>query len=144
MKKRGYTLLELIIVMAILVVLMPAAVKGSSVYNLIDNITVHSLKSDIANLISFAKHYSYNTGNTGRLEIDNIKGEISFVDTKNELTKNTIAKVTLPKGYDFLERFNISVSNKGVVSGDSIIFKSLSGEYHKVTISVGIDFVNIY
>ena len=144
MKKRGYTLLELIIVMAILVVLMPAAVKGSSVYNLIDNITVHSLKSDIANLISFAKHYSYNTGNTGRLEIDNIKGEISFVDTKNELTKNTIAKVTLQKGYDFLERFNISVSNKGVVSGDSIIFKSLSGEYHKVTISVGIDFVNIY
>lgn len=144
MKKRGYTLLELIIVMAILVVLMPAAVKGSSVYKLIDNITVHSLKSDIANLISFAKHYSYNTGNTGRLEIDNIKGEISFVDTKNELTKNTIAKVTLPKGYDFLERFNISVSNKGVVSGDSIIFKSLSGEYHKVTISVGIDFVNIY
>lgn len=144
MKKRGYTLLELIIVMAILVVLMPAAVKGSSVYNLIDNITVHSLKSDIANLISFAKHYSYNTGNTGRLEIDNIKDEISFVDTKNELTKNTIAKVTLPKGYDFLERFNISVSNKGVVSGDSIIFKSLSGEYHKVTISVGIDFVNIY
>lgn len=144
MKKRGYTLLELIIVMAILVVLMPAAVKGSSVYNLIDNIIVHSLKSDIANLISFAKHYSYNTGNTGRLEIDNIKGEISFVDTKNELTKNTIAKVTLPKGYDFLERFNISVSNKGVVSGDSIIFKSLSGEYHKVTISVGIDFVNIY
>lgn len=144
MKKRGYTLLELIIVMAILVVLMPAAVKGSSVYNLIDNITVHSLKSDIANLISFAKHYSYNTGNTGRLEIDNIRGEISFVDTKNELTKNTIAKVTLPKGYDFLERFNISVSNKGVVSGDSIIFKSLSGEYHKVTISVGIDFVNIY
>ncbi len=136
--------MELIIVMAILVVLMPAAVKGSSVYNLIDNITVHSLKSDIANLISFAKHYSYNTGNTGRLEIDNIKGEISFVDTKNELTKNTIAKVTLPKGYDFLERFNISVSNKGVVSGDSIIFKSLSGEYHKVTISVGIDFVNIY
>ena len=144
MKKRGYTLLELIIVMAILVVLRPAAVKVSSVYNLIDNITVHSLKSDIANLISFAKHYSYNTGNTGRLEIDNIKGEISFVDTKNELTKNTIAKVTLPKGYDFLERFNISVSNKGVVSGDSIIFKSLSGEYHKVTISVGIDFVNIY
>lgn len=144
MKKRGYTLLELIIVMAILVVLMPAAVKGSSVYNLIDNIIVHSLKSDIANLISFAKHYSYNTGNTGRVEIDNIKGEISFVDTKNELTKNTIAKVTLPKGYDFLERFNISVSNKGVVSGDSIIFKSLSGEYHKVTISVGIDFVNIY
>ncbi len=136
--------MELIIVMAILVVLMPAAVKGSSVYKLIDNITVHSLKSDIANLISFAKHYSYNTGNTGRLEIDNIKGEISFVDTKNELTKNTIAKVTLPKGYDFLERFNISVSNKGVVSGDSIIFKSLSGEYHKVTISVGIDFVNIY
>ena len=136
--------MELIIVMAILVVLMPAAVKGSSVYNLINNITVHSLKSDIANLISFAKHYSYNTGNTGRLEIDNIKGEISFVDTKNELTKNTIAKVTLPKGYDFLERFNISVSNKGIVSGDSIIFKSLSGEYHKVTISVGIDFVNIY
>ena len=136
--------MELIIVMAILVVLMPAAVKGSSVYNLIDNITVHSLKSDIANLISFAKHYSYNTGNTGRLEIDNIRGEISFVDTKNELTKNTIAKVTLPKGYDFLERFNISVSNKGVVSGDSIIFKSLSGEYHKVTISVGVDFVNIY
>lgn len=144
MKKRGYTLLELIIVMAILVVLMPVAVKGSSVYKLIDNITVHSLKSDIANLISFAKHYSYNTGNTGRLEIDNIKGEISFIDTKNELTKNIIAKVTLPQGYDFLERFNISVSNKGVVSGDSIIFKSLSGEYHKVTISVGIDFVNIY
>ena len=84
MKKRGYTLLELIIVMAILVVLMPVAVRSSSVYKLIDNITVHSLKSDIANLISFAKHYSYNTGNTGRLEIDNIKGEISFVDTKNE------------------------------------------------------------
>ena len=144
MKKRGYTLLELMIVMAILVVLMPVAVRSSSVYKLIDNITVHSLKSDIANLISFAKHYSYNTGNTGRLEIDNIKGEISFIDTKNELTKNIIAKVTLPQGYDFLERFNISVSNKGVVSGDSIIFKSLSGEYHKVTISVGIDFVNIY
>ena len=144
MKKRGYTLLELMIVMAILVVLMPVAVRSSSVYKLIDNITVHSLKSDIANLISFAKHYSYNTGNTGRLEIDNMKGEISFIDTKNELTKNIIAKVTLPQGYDFLERFNISVSNKGVVSGDSIIFKSLSGEYHKVTISVGIDFVNIY
>lgn len=136
--------MELMIVMAILVVLMPVAVRSSSVYKLIDNITVHSLKSDIANLISFAKHYSYNTGNTGRLEIDNMKGEISFIDTKNELTKNIIAKVTLPQGYDFLERFNISVSNKGVVSGDSINFKSLSGEYHKVTISVGIDFVNIY
>lgn len=144
MKKRGYTLLELIVVMSILVVLMPIAVKGSSVYKFIDNITAYSLKNDIANLISFAKHYSYNTGNTGRLEIDNINGEISFIDTKNELTKNIIAKVTLPKGYNFLAGFNISVSNKGVVSGDSIIFKSLSGGYHEVTISVGIDFVNIY
>ena len=144
MKKRGYTLLELIIVMAILVVLMPIIVKGSSVYKLIDNITADSIKSDIANLISFAKHYSYNTGNTGRLEIDNKKGEISSIDTENELTKNTIAKVTLPEGFEFLAGFNIPVSNQGIVSGDSIIFKSLSGEYHKVTISVGIDLVNIY
>lgn len=143
MRKKGYTLLELIIVMAILVV-MPIAVKGKSYYQFIDNITTNSLKNDIANLISFAKQYSYRTGNTGRLEIDNIKGEISFVDTKNELTKNIVAKVTLPKGYEFLEDFNIAVSNQGVISSDSIVFKSLSGEYHKVTISVGIDLVNIY
>lgn len=144
MKKRGYTLLELIVVMAILVVLMPIVLKGKSTYKLIDNITANSLKCDIANLISFAKHYSYNTGNTGRLEINNIKGEISFIDTKSELTKNIIAQVTLPSGYEFVSGFNISVSNKGVVAGDSVIFKSLSGEYHKVTVSVGIDLVNIY
>lgn len=144
MKKTGYTLLEIIIVMAILVAVIPTVVKGKSVYKFIDNITTTSLKNDIANLISFAKQYSYKTGSTGRLEIDNIKGEISFVDTKNELTKKIIAKVTLPKGYEFLEDFNIGVSNQGVISSDSIIFKSLSGEYHKVTISVGIDLINIY
>lgn len=144
MKKRGYTLVELIVVISILLVLIPMMINGKAIYKLIDNITANSLKGDIASLISFAKHYSYNTGNTGKLEINNEKGEIYFIDTKSEISKNIIAKVTLPKGYKFVEGFKIPVSNKGVVSGDSINFKSLTGEYYKVTISVGIDLVNIY
>lgn len=144
MKKKGYTLLEVIIVMAILTILIPIVIRGTETYRFIDNITSKSLKSDIANLISFAKQYSYNTGNAGRLEINLSKGEIAFIDVKSELTKNVVAKVTLPKGYSFVEDYYIFVSSKGVVSSDSIMFKSLTGEQHKVTISVGIDLVNIY
>lgn len=144
MKKKGYTLLELIVVLGILSVLFSISIKGIKDNSIMDNIASKSLKNDIANLISFAKHYTYNTGNTGKIEINNISGEISFIDTKSEITKNIIATVTLPTGYEFLETFNIGVSNKGVVSGDSIIFKGLNGKYHEVTISVGIDYVNIY
>ena len=144
MRKRGYTLIEVIVVIAILLVIMPIFINGKSTYKLIDTITSKSLKNDIANIISFAKHYSYNTGNTGRLEINTLSGEILFIDTKNEITKNIIVKVTLPKGYKFVSDFKIPVSSKGVVSSNSIIFKSLTGEYHEVTISVGIDLVNIY
>ena len=61
MRKRGYTLIEVIVVIAILLVIMPIFINGKSTYKLIDTITSKSLKNDIANIISFAKHYSYNT-----------------------------------------------------------------------------------
>ena len=72
------------------------------------------------------------------------RGTISFIDTRNLLNRNVIAEMTLPNGYKFLESFNISISANGVVSSDSIILRDLNGEYHKVTILVGVDLVNIY
>lgn len=144
MKKRGVTLIEIIVVIAILSLLVSISFKSSTIKNVINTITTQSVKSDISNLISFAKSYCYSTGNPGKLEVNQKRGTISFIDTRNLLNRNVIAEMTLPNGYKFLESFNISVSTNGVVSSDSIILRDLNGEYHKVTILVGVDLVNVY
>ena len=107
-------------------------------------ITVRSIENDISNLLSFAKQYSYANGNTGKIVINKTTGNISFIDTDSNLNRKVIANVTLPDGYNFLENFDLLISNKGVISADTIVIKDINGEYHKVTISVGVDLINIY
>lgn len=143
-KMKGSTLIEVIIVLAIFSLLMAISFNFSAFKYIMNNITIRSVENDISNLLSFAKQYCYANENTGKIVISKTNSNMSFIDTDSNLNRKVLAIVTLPEGYSFLESFDLVISNKGVISADTIIVKDLNGKYHKITISVGVDLISIY
>ena len=80
--KRGYTLIELIIVLAIVAILMLPTLNISKSYiEAIGKVKGKSIINDISNLISYSKYYCRYYSGYGVIEINSSKGKITFKDT---------------------------------------------------------------
>ena len=141
--KRGYTLIELMIVLAIIVILMLQTLNVSKSYReVIGRIKGKSIVNEISNLISYSKYYCRHYDSYGLIEVNSSEGKITFKDT---LGKSKIIKtILLEDGFKFTSNNSLSINKMGHIDSDTIRIIDKEGKVYKVTISTGVDTVNIY
>ena len=77
--KRGYTLIELIIVLAIIAILMLPTLNISKSYReVIGRVKGKSIMNEISNLLSYSKYYCRHYDSYGVIEINSNEGKITF------------------------------------------------------------------
>ena len=141
--KRGYTLIELIIVLAIIAILMLPTLNISKSYiEAIGKVKGKSIINDISNLISYSKYYCRHYSSYGVIEINSSKGKIIFKDTSGK--SKVIKTITLEDGFRFVSNNSLSINKLGHVQSGTIRIMDKNSKLYKVTISTGIDTVNIY
>lgn len=142
--KKGYTLIELIVVLAIIAILMVPALNISKSYReVIDRVKGKSIMNEISNLLSYSKYYCRHYESCGLIEINSYEGKITFKDTSG---KSKIMKtIVLEEGFKFTSNNSFDVSKIGhILKSDTIRIISKEGKVYRVTISTGVDTVNIY
>ena len=141
--KRGYTLIELIIVLAIVAILMLPTLNISKSYiEAIGKVKGKSIINDISNLISYSKYYCRYYSGYGVIEINSSKGKITFKDTSGK--SKVIKTITLEDGFRFVSNNSLSINKLGHVQSGTIRIMDKNGKLYKVTISTGVDTVNVY
>ncbi|MBS4956631.1 MAG: prepilin-type N-terminal cleavage/methylation domain-containing protein [Clostridium sp.] len=141
--KRGYTLIELIIVLAIVAILMLPTLNISKSYiEAIGKVKGKSIINDISNLISYSKYYCRYYSGYGVIEINSSKGKITFKDTSGK--SKVIKTITLEDGFRFVSNNSLSINKLGHIQSGTIRIMDKNGKLYKVTISTGVDTVNVY
>ena len=142
--KKGYTLIELIIVLAIISILILPSINISKSYSeSIMRIKGKSIANEIGNLISYGKSYCRYYDILGLIEINKEEGKIVFKDISGR-TK-IIKTIFLEDGFKFVTNDTFSISKLGnIQKSDTIRGIDKNGKLYKVTISTGIGSVNIY
>ncbi|MGL5354642.1 MAG: type II secretion system protein, partial [Clostridium sp.] len=91
MKKRGYTLIELVAVMAILSILLGSGFTIVSIMrNLKNEVEFDYSIGEISNILSYGKAYCRKNNTSGEIIIDSVGNTISF---KNNRTIVRIAEI---------------------------------------------------
>ena len=141
MKKKGFTLIEIVVVLAILAVLMPIGLKAYKYANDISvNLKKKSVLGEISELLSYAKYYCRSNDTAGRISITGNK-EMTFRDDQN---MSFYRKLILPEGLTFTTNYIVTCTSEGVLSANSIYIRSGNGHYYRISIAVGVDKVNFY
>ena len=141
--KRGYTLIELMIVLAIIVILMLPILNVSKSYReVMGRIKGKSIVNEISNLISYSKYYCRHYDSYGLIEVNSSEGKITFKDTVGK--SKIIKTILLEDGFKFTSNNSLSINKMGHIDSDTIRIIDKEGKVYKVTISTGVDTVNIY
>ena len=142
--KRGYTLIELIIVLAIIAILMLPTLNISKSYReVIGRVKRKSTMNEISNLLSYSKYYCRHYDSYGVIEINSNEGKITFKDTSEK--SKIIKTILLEEGFKFTSNNSFDVSKIGhILKSDTIRIIDKEGKVYRVTISTGVDTVNIY
>lgn len=141
--KKGYTLMEVIIVLAIIAILMLPTLNISKSYReTLGRVKGKSIINEISNLISYGKYYCRYYETYGLIKVNRSEGKIVFKDTSG---KNTIIKtILLEDGYKFASNNSLSINKIGHIQSDTIRIIDKNGKVYRVSISTGVDTVNIY
>ena len=146
MKKKGYTLIELIVVMAILSILFGC---GFTMINTLNKIKKEVELEDavyrVHSLLSYAKSSCRKKFIEGIILIDQVDNTISFqyrINNKDiiERTETFSNNIKVRKN---VGENKISVSDKGYLNTAGSIDIESGERKYKITISVGIDDINI-
>ena len=130
--KKAFSLLELLISMSIIISVFSLGFKGKRVLDqTINNIKAHTAVSNMCDFLSYSKFYC-NKNNSSVI--------INCIDP----SKNFSKKLELPKGFNFITNYNINCSNEGVLSSGSMYICDQYNNLYKITISVGVDTINVY
>ena len=79
------------------------------------------------------------------MKFQQLKNYILILNQKwNLYRKNFSKKLELPKGFNFITNYNINCSNEGVLSSGSMYICDQYNNLYKITISVGVDTINVY
>lgn len=141
--KRGYTLIELIIVLAIIAILMLPTLNISKYYREVaGRVKGKSIINEVSNLISYSKYYCRHYNSYGLIEVNSSEGKIVFKDTAEKI--KIIKTITLEDGFKFTSNNSLSINKIGHIQSDTIRIIDKEGKVYKVTISTGVDTVNIY
>lgn len=142
-KKKGFTFIELIMVLSILAILFSYSLVSLSGYNQLQNkIDVDLFSNNIINFINRSKSYCRDNQSGGYIYFDIINKRISLNCDGHE-----VYNLNVPQGFtlNMVRSTNkIKIDNLGV-SADacSIKFKDRKGEYHCLTMCVGTAYVEI-
>ena len=141
--KRGYTLIELIIVLTIIAILMLPTLNISKSYiETIRRVKGKSIINEISNLISYSKYYCRHYDSCGLIQVNSSEGKITFKDTSKK--SKTIKSIVLEDGFKFTRNNSLSINKIGHIQSDTIRIIDKGGKVYRVTISTGVDTVNIY
>lgn len=148
MKKKGYTLIELVVVMAILVILLGS---GFTIINILKNIKseveVEDEIYEVHSILSYAKAYCRKNLCDGEVVIDTVKNSIVFkYRDKNNINNKLVGKSEkFPENIKISANFKpinlVNVSNMGYLKNSGTIFINDGEKQYKITIAVGNDIV---
>ncbi|AZV56095.1 type II secretion system protein [Clostridium sp. AWRP] len=143
-KKRGFTVIELLLVLSIFSILLSFSLVNLGTFsNLKNKIDVDLTNNNILDFINKSKTYCRDEKEEG--------GYIYFDTKNNEITFNVelgeIFKLKLPEGFVLnrvREDNRIKIDNMGITEDAcSIKFKDRKGEMHCITMCVGTAYVDI-
>ena len=141
--KKGYTLIELIIVIAIIGILMLPTLKlTKSFNNILNKSAAMGFCNELSNMISYGKFYCMKNNSYGEIEINKSAGVVKFKDKKQG--GKVIKTIFLPGNFKFSAMYILKINTLGNVESDTIRIFDNYGNVYKVTISTGVDTVNIY
>ena len=141
--KKGYTLIELISVIAIIGILMLPTLKlTKSFNNILNKSAAMGFCNELSNMISYGKFYCVKNNSYGEIEINKSAGVVKFKDKKQG--GKVIKTIFLPGNFKFSAMYILKINTLGNVESDTIRIFDNYGNVYKVTISTGIDTVNIY
>lgn len=146
--KKGYTLMEIMAVMSIILIISSFGLMAAKFYKRIKrDYLVETAAYEVENMVLLGKEKAIK---------ENTSGEIVFQLKNREL----IVKLLLNNGYreesnlsnalipysDYSEELgeyikSISISNRGQLSATTIDFKAITGDLYKLTTRVGVDLV---
>ena len=139
--KKGYTLIELIIVIAIIsVLLLPTINIANSINSTINR--AEAIGNELSNMISYAKFYCVKNASYGEIEINKSVGTVNFKDKKQG--GKIIKSIYLNSKCKFLTVYILKINNLGHIDSDTIQILDGNGNIHKIAIATGVDTVNIY
>lgn len=144
MKENGFTLVEVVISIAILLILFTIGITSVKMFNTIENsINENSFLYEMTEILSYGKLYCKKNNTSGVIYIDNDKDEVRFVVASKE-----IKKITINDDMEFYSKPDdnkINLTSKGYINTATTLgLKGSSNNKYKITISVGNDIVNVY
>ena len=141
MKKKGYTLIELIVTIAITIIIFSISCNFVRIVaEPMKKIKIDGAISDVYSLISYGKQYCNSNKCRGILEISRLRNEVAFCNTKYE----EIRKIKLPKEVRIISRNEAYINNTGyITSAFTIKVMDKDDEKYSITIAVGIDTISI-
>ncbi|WP_315080420.1 prepilin-type N-terminal cleavage/methylation domain-containing protein [uncultured Clostridium sp.] len=142
MKKKGFTLIEVIASLSIIIIIFSLTLSIKDIHSTISNdIESKSALYDVENLLSYSKAYCKKNKKNGEIQIDNIRNRILF----GENAKKTVKQVVLPEEIKIIGKNDcIQVRSDGhIKQGKTIVFQDNKNNIYKVTIATGIDPINI-
>ena len=142
-RKRGYTLAELLVVINIVLILSFARISlYNAVKNQIQYLKVKTSLYEISNSLSYIKYYCRSNKVNGRVKVDKNNKRIILYKVVNgtEVLKTR----TIPNFIEFLANLELSVTNTGQIQSESIRLKDDNGNQYRISISTGIDTINVY
>lgn len=149
MRKKGYTLIEVITVIAIMIILIGSGFSIVSSLKYIKNdVEAENSIYEIYNILSYSKAYCRRNYCEGKIIIDVTKNSIVFKrKSEGPIFKEVIVKnEDLPSNITISSNFRagiINVSNVGYLNNAGTIRVYDGKKYREVSISVGNDSVNI-
>lgn len=146
MKNRGYTLIELIAVISIILILLGG---GFTVINMLDSIKrqveLEDAVYEVNSILSYAKAHCRKNYSGGSVVIDTVNNTIAFKARDENNVSVYIKKDVLPSSVKItaptIEGSLIDVSNKGYLNKAGTILITSKNETRKISISVGNDHI---
>lgn len=143
MRKKGVTLIELVIVMAILSILFASGAKVYDFYKSTKSvIEAKEALYDIEESLSYSKLYCNNEEIAGTIVLSKINDEYSLIfygSGYNEISSKIIRGVKLYNSQFsiVINRLEVKIQNNGVIDAMTIRVKDKLGKKYEIAISVG-------
>lgn len=150
MKKKGYTLIELVVVMAILSILLGsgfAIIK--TLKHIKSQVEVEDAIYEVHSILSYAKTYCRKNLCDGEVIIDTVENSIGFkYRDKNNINNKLVGKSEkFPDNIKISANFKpinlVNVSDMGYLKNSGTIFINDGEKQYKITIAVGNDTVTV-